>query len=133
MSDLWFGEECLVETLAALVFIGHTLASPLPNIGAVPHRKSQLVACVLPEESGPDDQHCPGRPLPGPPLPSGLGRAISTAPQQNAMSRACLQPLRARSWAEEQHSTRLLRPPRFLSSAYSSPQMGCMASCEGQP
>lgn len=46
MNDLWFGEECFIETLSAFMFIGHKLTNPLRNAVVVLHRKAKPMACI---------------------------------------------------------------------------------------
>lgn len=41
MNDLWFEEECFIETLSAFMFIGHNLTNYLHNAVVVLHRKAK--------------------------------------------------------------------------------------------
>jgi len=46
MNDLWFGEECFIETFSAFMFIGHKLTNPLRNAVVVLHRKAKPTAWI---------------------------------------------------------------------------------------
>lgn len=64
MNDLWFGEECFIETFSAFKFIGHKLTNPLPNAVVVLHRNAKpmvwilltLLKWVIPMKMGGDGQ-----------------------------------------------------------------------------
>lgn len=44
MNDLWFGEECFIETLSAFMFVGHKRTNHLRNAVVVLHRKAKPMA-----------------------------------------------------------------------------------------
>lgn len=47
MNDLWFGEECFIETLSAFLFIGHQLTDPLRDAVVVLHGPAKPMARIL--------------------------------------------------------------------------------------
>ena len=44
MNDLWFGEECFIETLSAFMFIGHKRTNPLRNAVVLLHGRDEPMA-----------------------------------------------------------------------------------------
>ena len=46
MNDLWFGEECFIETLSAFMFVGHKRTNHLRNAVVVLHRKAKPMAWI---------------------------------------------------------------------------------------
>lgn len=47
MNDLWFGEECFIETLSAFLFIGHRLTDPLRDAVVALHGSAKPMARIL--------------------------------------------------------------------------------------
>lgn len=46
MNDLWFGEECFIETLSAFMFIGHKMTNLLRKAVVVLHRNAEPRAWI---------------------------------------------------------------------------------------
>lgn len=154
MNDLWFGEECFIETLSAFMFIGHKLTNPLRKAVVVLHRNAKPRAWIpvtsllwgVSRKKGEATSrihpsvamHSEMLSLPGHthPLPFITAQDVFLTPRRMPLTKPS--PLRGESqelWERggKQSNTRPPGPPHFCPSTYGTPQMGCVASSSHQP